>query len=70
MSIRVREVENVSILDIDGNVDINSSEIIETVGWLINTGKLYILLNLENVDLVDYSGLSVLAIAYKNVARF
>lgn len=69
MSIRVREADSVSILDIEGNIDINSSDIIETVGWLVNTGKLNIILNLENVDLVDYSGLSILAIAYKNVTN-
>lgn len=69
MAVRIREVKNVSVLDVDGNIDINSSEIVEMVGWLVNTGKLRIVLNLENVDLVDYSGLSILAIAYKNVVN-
>src|SRR3990167_7477290 len=69
MSIRVREVSNINILDIEGNININSADIIETVGWLVNTGKLNIILNLENVGLVDYSGLSILAVAYKNVAN-
>jgi anti-sigma B factor antagonist len=67
ISVRIRETDNVHILDIDGRVDINSSEIIETVGWLVNSGKLNIILNLENVDIVDYNGLSILAIAYKNI---
>ncbi len=69
MAIKIREASNISILDIEGKIDINSSEIIETVGWLTNTGKINILLNLENVELVDYSGLSILAIAYKNVVN-
>ena len=69
MSIRIREVGQVSIIDIDGNIDINSSEIVETVGWLVNSGKLNILINLESVDMVDYSGLSVLAISYKNIVN-
>jgi len=67
MPLRLREVKGITVMDIDGNIDINSSEIIETVGWLVNSGKLNIILNLENVDLVDYSGLSILAVAYKNV---
>jgi anti-sigma B factor antagonist len=67
MAIRIREAGAITILDIDGNIDINSSEIIETVGWLVKSGKLQILINLENVNLVDYSGLSILAISYKNV---
>lgn len=62
-------MNNVNVLDIEGSIDINSSDIIETVGWLVNTGKLYILLNLENIDLVDYSGISILAIAYKNAVN-
>lgn len=69
MPMRIREIDSVNILDIEGNIDINSSDIIETIGWLVNTGKLNIILNFENVDLVDYSGLSVLAIAYKSVVN-
>jgi len=67
MPARIRESGNITILDIDGNIDINSSDIIESVGHLLNSGKSNFIFNLENVNLVDYSGLSVLAIAYKNV---
>lgn len=67
MAIRIREIDNVNIIDVEGRIDINSSDIIETVGWLVNTGKVNIILNLENVDLVDYNGLSILAITYKNI---
>lgn len=67
MAIRIRESGVITILDIDGNIDINSSDIVETIGWLVKSAKLDILLNLENVNMVDYSGLSILAIAYKNV---
>jgi len=69
MAIRIREVNNVNILDIDGHIDINSSDIVETVGWLANSGKVNVILNLENVDIVDYNGLSILAIAYKNIVN-
>lgn len=67
MNIRIREENKISIIDIDGRIDINSSEIIETIGWLIKNKKKDVLLNFEKVDLVDYSGISILAIAYKNV---
>ncbi|MDD5174312.1 MAG: STAS domain-containing protein [Candidatus Omnitrophota bacterium] len=67
MPARFRESGNITILDIEGNVDINSSDIIESVGYLLNSGKSNFIFNLENVNLVDYSGLSVLAIAYKNI---
>lgn len=67
MPIRFRERGNITIIEIEGNIDINSSDIVETIGYLLNSGKVNFILNLENVNLVDYSGLSVLAIAYKNV---
>ena len=67
MNIGTRQANNISIVDIEGRIDINSSEIIETVGWLIKSRKTDILLNFDKVDLVDYSGVSILAIAYKNV---
>ncbi|MDD5136067.1 MAG: PilZ domain-containing protein [Candidatus Omnitrophica bacterium] len=69
MPIRLREENDVHILDIDGRVDINSSEIVEMVGWLVNSGKLKIIFNFENVDIVDYNGLSILAISYKNIVN-
>jgi anti-sigma B factor antagonist len=67
MPARFRESGNITILDIEGTVDINSSDIIESTGYLLNSGKSNFIFNLENVNLVDYSGLSVLAIAYKNI---
>ncbi len=67
MDIRIRDAQNISIVDIDGQIDINASEIIEAVGWLIKNKKKDILLNFDRVDMVDYSGVSILAIAYKNV---
>lgn len=69
MPLRFRESGNITIIDIDGNVDINSSDIIEVIGYFLNSGKLNFIINLENVNLVDYSGLSVLAIAYKNAVN-
>jgi len=67
MDIRIREANNISIVDIDGQIDINASEIIEAIGWLIKNKKKDILLNFDKVNLVDYSGVSILAITYKNV---
>ena len=51
MPIRFREAGNITIMDIEGNVDINSSDIIETIGYLLNSGKTNVILNLENVIL-------------------
>ena len=67
MKINIRNKDNVAIVDLEGNIDINASEFIETVGWaLINKSK-DILCNFENVNLIDYVGISIIAVAYKNV---
>ena len=67
VELKLREVREVTIIDIDGRIDLNASELIELVGWLLKRGKTKILLNFEEVELLDHNGLSVLAIAYKNV---
>jgi len=67
MPAKFRESGNITIVDIEGNIDINSSDIIESIGFLLGSGKTNFIFNLESVNLVDYSGLSVLAIAYKNI---
>ena len=67
LELKLREVKGVMVIDIEGRIDLNASELIELVGWLTKRGKKRILLNFEQVEVLDYSGLSVLAIAYKNV---
>ena len=67
LEMKLREVRDITVIDVEGRIDINASDLIELIGWLLKRGKTKLLLNLERVDLVDYSGLSVLAIAYKNV---
>lgn len=69
MKIKIRESKDVTVLDAEGRIDIDASEFIETVGWVLKNNKTKILCNFENVELVDYSGLSILAIAYKNVTN-
>jgi len=69
IKIKVRESRGISIIDIEGRIDINASGVIETIGSLIRNNKLRILCNFDNVELVDYSGLSILAIAFKNVSN-
>jgi len=67
MRIKKREKQEVSILDLEGNIDINSSDFIEVIGWLLNHRKGNIICNMGGINLVDYIGISILAIIYKNV---
>ena len=67
MNIKIREKENVVILDLEGIIDINSSDFIETVGTVVKNKAKSIICNFEKVEAVDYTGVSVIAVAYKNV---
>lgn len=69
MEIRKRFSGSIAILYITGKIDINSAKIIETTGELLKQGIKKILCNFANVSMVDYNGLSLLAIAYKNAAN-
>jgi len=70
LELRLREIKKITIIDIEGQLDLNASELIELVGWLMKRGKRKILLNFEGVQLLDYNGLSVIAIVYKNVKNY
>jgi anti-anti-sigma factor len=69
LEIYSREKHGVVILDLRGNIDINASEFIETVGWHLANHRLDLLCDFKHVDMIDYAGLSVLTIAYKNVVN-
>ncbi|MDD5668677.1 MAG: PilZ domain-containing protein [Candidatus Omnitrophica bacterium] len=67
LEINFKRVGAIAVLDLAGTIDLDSSNFIETVGWCLENGYTDILCNFESVNLVDYSGLSVLAISYRNV---
>ena len=67
MKITIKRKKDIIIYDVKGEIDINSSALIESVGKVLKKGTKKIIINLEEVSSVDYNGLSVLAIAYKNV---
>lgn len=67
MKINIREKEGVAILDLEGNIDINASNFVETIGWVLNNKTKKIICNFEGVNLVDYVGISLIAVIYKNI---
>ncbi len=69
LEISFRKCEKTALLDLCGNVDIDAANFIEKVGWCLENGYEAILCDFEDVQTVDYAGLSVLAIAFKNVAN-
>jgi len=67
MKIRIREKENIIILDLEGNIDVNASNFVEMVGGALNNGKKEIVCNFDGVNLVDYVGISIIVVVYKNI---
>lgn len=69
MDIVPRQKDNIIILYLSGDINIDASNFIEAVGYYLENGITDIMCDFTNVNLVDYAGLSVLAIAYKNTAN-
>lgn len=67
MEVKARIEKNVVILDLSGNIDVNSAIFVEVVGQCLRDGYYDILCNFEDVDSMDYMGVSVIVIGYKEV---
>lgn len=67
MELHLRQEGTVVVLYVEGNIDIDSALFIETTGELIRQGNLRILCDFKNVGMIDYNGLSILTISYRNV---
>lgn len=67
MEIRARQKRNVIILDLSGRLDVDSANFVEVVGQCLRDGYNDILCNFEEVEFIDYMGVSAAVIAYKEV---
>ncbi|MFA5092639.1 MAG: PilZ domain-containing protein [Candidatus Omnitrophota bacterium] len=67
LEIKARQLGGVVVLDLAGRIDVDSANLIEVVGQCLRDGYLDILCNLEDVEMIDYMGVSVVVIAYKEV---
>lgn len=67
LNILCRQNGDIMVLYLSGDINIDSSNFIEAVGYHLESGITDFLCDFSEVNLVDYSGLSVLAIAFKNV---
>lgn len=67
MEIKLRQLNNIIILDLSGRIDVDSANLVEVAGQCVHDGHRDILCNLEEVDFIDYMGTSVVVIAYKEI---
>lgn len=69
MEIRARQKNNIIILDLSGRIDVDSANLVEVVGQCLRDGYNEIICNFAEVDFIDYMGVSVIVIAYKEVVN-
>ncbi len=69
MDIKPRIKDNIVILDLSDAIDGNSANLIEAVGQCIRDGYADVLCNFEEVDSIDYLGISAIVLAYKEVVN-
>ncbi|MCX5693986.1 MAG: PilZ domain-containing protein [Candidatus Omnitrophica bacterium] len=69
LEIKLRQIGNCVILDLGGRIDVDAANLVEVVGQCVRDGYLNILCNLEGIQVVDYMGISVIAIAYKEATN-
>ena len=69
MEIKTRKKKNIIILDLYGRVDIDSAIFVEVVGECIRNGYSDFICNFEEVEFIEYMGVSAILIAYKEVVN-
>jgi len=67
MHIKARQKGGIIVLDLSGDIDVNAASFVEAVGQCLRDGFSEILCNFEDVEKIDYMGISVVVIAYKEV---
>jgi len=67
LKISFNTIRDVMVLEFDGDINVDAANFVEAVGWSLAKGYKKIVCNLEGVNIVDYVGISLIAVAYKNV---
>lgn len=69
MKLRKRYENNIIIMYIEGKITVDSALFIEETGRIAESDYNKIVVNFKDTEIVDYNGLSVLAIAFKNITN-
>jgi anti-sigma B factor antagonist len=71
MELNVREKEGITILDIEGEIDLyNAPTLKNIINDLINDRKYEIILNLEKVSYIDSSGIGAIISSLSNLKKY
>lgn len=69
MDIKARQRNGVVVMDLSGRIDADCANLIEAVAQCLRDGYSDIICNLEEIDFIDYMGISVIVIVYKEVVN-
>lgn len=69
MDIKARQKNGVVILGLSGRIDVDCANLIEAVAQCLRDGYTDIICNMEEIDFIDYMGISVIVIVYKEVVN-
>ena len=67
LRVNFRYTGDLVVLDMEGDINVDAANFVEAVGWSLSRGYKKILCNFEAINIVDYVGVSLIAVAYKNV---
>lgn len=67
MEIKIKTKGSIVIAEVSGRIDANSAVLVEAVGQCIHEGYSDILLDLEDVEFIDYLGISAIVLACREV---
>jgi anti-sigma B factor antagonist len=72
MKLDLREVKNVTILDVSGRITAGGGEQVlqEAIDTLVAAGRTRIIVNLSGVDFMDSAGMGELVASHRMVERF
>lgn len=71
MEINKREKDQITILDIEGEIDLyNAPEIKDIINQLIEDQKYNVIINLEKVTYIDSSGIGALISSLSNLKKY
>jgi anti-anti-sigma factor len=69
MEIKARQSGDVVILDLSGRIDADAANLVEAVGQCVHDGYIDIVCDFQEVDYIDYLGISALVLAYKEIVN-
>ena len=71
MEIEKREISDIQILDVNGEIDLyNAPQIKELINKLIDEKKYNVIINLDRVSYIDSSGIGALISSLSNLKKY